>query len=329
MTHSQTVPTSPNRLTARNAMGLPPHFICRTSEAPLSCQADLRSIPKIELVRIAERADESFARRYAAASLLALMGDPRISPAEPVMVDLPGNIFEVGLDYAAVGAIAEKWARVGVQQHWIIKECPRHAVTLGPFRMAKYPVTNLEYKRFLVDTGSPALPTSWRFGVFPPHLSNHPVWTVRPEAADAYAAWLAGSTGRRFRLPAEAEWEYAAAGPEAREFPWGTTFDPLRANTLEAGPLQTTPVGIYPDGASHFGLLDMAGNVEELTADTYAAYPGGTPVADELGAEGSYRVARGGSFSRYGDLTRCRRRHGWHEGEVYAFGFRLAEDVGT
>ena len=78
------------------------------------------------------------------------------------------------------------------------------------------------------------------------------------EAADEYAGWLSRRTGRAFRLPSEAEWEYAASGGTAREFPWGDEFTPDRANSVEFGPLTTTPVGMYPLGRSAFGIDDMA-----------------------------------------------------------------------
>jgi formylglycine-generating enzyme required for sulfatase activity len=188
-------------------------------------------------------------------------------------------------------------------------------------------VTNSEYRTFLAETGGQELPTSWVFGIYPVQLANHPVWTVPPEAADAYAAWLSARTGRAFRLPTEAEWEYAAGGGDGRDFPWGQEWGPDRANTAEEGPVTTTPVGIYPAGRSAFGADDMGGNVEEYVADDYRAYPGGELVADDLmRSTDSYRIARGGSFTRYGDLARCRRRHGWYRKPFYAMGFRLAED---
>jgi formylglycine-generating enzyme required for sulfatase activity len=164
--------------------------------------------------------------------------------------------------------------------------------------------------------------------VYPHHLANHPVWTVPPEAADAYAQWLSQRTGRSFRLPSESEWEYAATGGDSREFPWGDEFRPDLANTIEQGPLSTTPVGIYPLGRSPFGCDDMAGNVEEYVADEYRPYPGGANVDDELSSEAAvYRIARGGSYTRYGDLARCRRRHGWYDKPIYPMGFRLAETL--
>lgn len=134
---------------------------------------------------------------------------------------------------------------------------------------------------------------------------------VRREDADAYAVWLSDRTGHPWRLPTEAEWEHAAKGPDGREFPWGDTFDPAAANTRESGVHTTTPVGAFPAGVSPFGVYDMAGNVEEFTADDYRPHPGGPFVADHLvETMNTYRVARGGSFSRFGDLTRTRRRHG-------------------
>jgi formylglycine-generating enzyme required for sulfatase activity len=157
--------------------------------------------------------------------------------------------------------------------------------------------------------------------------ANRPVYTVSPEAADAYVAWLAEKTGRSFRLPTEAEWEYAAAGIERREFPWGHVFDSRRVNTREGDFLCTTPVGMYPDGATPEGICDLAGNVEEFVSNDYVPYPGGRPVIDDLMQNrGSYRVARGGSFTRFRDLARTRRRHGRYQSSIYVMGFRLAED---
>ena len=129
-------------------------------------------------------------------------------------------------------------------------------------------------------------------------------------------------------MPTEAEWEYAAAGPSGYEFPWGNEFVADNANTAETGLFQSTPVGIFSRGDSPFGISDMAGNVEEYVAGNYAAYPGGEFIADHLvEIHGTYRIARGGSFARFRDLARTRRRHGHNpRSATYAMGFRLAED---
>jgi formylglycine-generating enzyme required for sulfatase activity len=225
--------------------------------------------------------------------------------------------------------VLDRFAGLGLDRSWIEKECPRHSVTLPAFRLARYPVTNSEYRDFLLATGHPELPSSWAFRQFPAARANHPVYTVSASAADAYAQWLARATGRAFRLPTEAEWEWAAAGPQGQEFPWGAHFDADRANTAETGLFDTSPVGAFVGGESAFGIADLAGNVEEYVAGDYAAYPGGPFIADHLvQIHGTYRVARGGSFARFRDLARTRRRHGHNpRSATYAMGFRLAESL--
>lgn len=320
------VMANPNTLSDRAAMGLPDTFASRTGTRPLHRHPDLYGVPADALVEVAQDSAQPYSRRLAAGSLLGLLGDPRVRVDDPPMADVPAARVRLGLDDDRVAGVTERWRHAGVQPDWIAKECPSYEVDLAAFRIAVHPVTNAEYRCFLEDTAGTVLPTSWRFGAYPQELDNHPVWTVPPEAADAYAAWLAARTGRAFRLPTEAEWEYAASGGDGREFPWGEAFGPGAANTVEHGPLTTTPIGVHPSGVSPFGAHDMAGNVEEYTADEYRPYPGGTGVHDDLMATtGDYRIARGGSFTRFGDLARCRRRHGWYRREIYAMGFRLAE----
>jgi formylglycine-generating enzyme required for sulfatase activity len=91
----------------------------------------------------------------------------------------------------------------------------------------------------------------------------------------------------------------------------------------------STPVGTFPNGRSPYGIDDMAGNVEEYVADTYAPYPGGKLVQDDLSTVlgGEYRVTRGGSFARFRDLARCRRRHGPYNRSIYVVGFRIVERI--
>lgn len=309
-------------------MGLPETLVDRLGSDVLSRHAHLLNCDPTELVATLESPDASVDRRYAAGAVLAFVGDPRICVERPPMVRLPGGRCTLGLAPARVEEVSARWRSVGVLAEWIRKECPEYAVEIKPFAIGRFPVTNFEYRAFLEDTGSPWLPTAWILGTYPSHLANHPVWTLPPEAADAYAAWLKQRTGRAFRLPTEAEWEYAASHGDGREFPWGQTFDPERANTAEAGPLSTTPVGMYPLGRTPSGIDDLAGNVEEYTEDIYRPYPGGEQIGDDLQRnEGSYRISRGGSFSRFGDLARCRRRHGWYRSPIYAMGFRIAESL--
>lgn len=319
---------NPNQLSDRAAMGLPNRLTTRLPADLFARHAALFAESPEDLVRVCEEPAEPFGRRFVAGSLLGLRGDPRVRLDDPVLVDVPAADVELGLPEDRVAAVVARWERVGVLTDWIRKECPPHRVTVGAFRIMRYPVTNQEYREFLIDTGLGALPTSWRFGRFPQHRPNHPVWTVHPGHAEGYATWLSERTGRRFRLPTEPEWEYAACGGTDREYPWGDEFLPDHANTVEDGPLTTTPVGCYPAGRSPFGVDDLAGNVEEFVSDDYLPYPGGLVVNDNLRlAAESYRLARGGSFTRFGDLARCRRRHGWFRRDFYTMGFRLVESA--
>jgi toxoflavin biosynthesis protein ToxD len=178
----------------------------------------------------------------------------------------------------------------------------------------------------LADTEYSVLPTSWRFGRYPHELANHPVWSVSKAAASMYASWLSQQLGRRFRLPTEAEWEYAASGGHDRKYPWGNEFHPDTANTVETGPLTTTPIGMYPAGRSPFGVDDLSGNVAEHVTDDYGPYPGTIHTDDDLTiSRQTCVITRGGSFTTFGDLARCRSRHEWHPQQPHPVGFRLAE----
>ena len=139
-----------------------------------------------------------------------------------------------------------------VEQYW---------TDLKDYYIDKTEVTNKQYKTFLAATGySPEWPMNflkhWVDGTYPPELADHPVVYVDFNDAKAYAEWAEKS------LPTEAQWQYAAQGPEYYDFPWGNQWDPEKANVGSSG---TKPVGSYPSGASPFGVLDMTGNVAEMT----------------------------------------------------------------
>ena len=314
----------------RERLGLPDRFHQTDLQHAVEAATTLLSgMPADLLLALLADGSVPLAERIAAGNFLALAGDPRLDPLRPVMTDIPGGPIWIGLEAGAIDAMTAGLSHLGIDRGWIAKEAPRHCLTLAPYRMARYPVTNGEYRHFLRDTGHPEIPSSWTFRRYPVERANHPVYTVSANAADAYAAWLSVQTGRGFRLPTEAEWEYAAAGPLGLEYPWGADFKPNLANTAECGLLDTSPVGVFIGGESPFGLSDMGGNVEEYVADAYAPYPGGDHVNDHLvQIHGTYRIARGGGFSRFADLARTRRRHGHNpRSATYTMGFRLAESV--
>ncbi|MFE7032842.1 formylglycine-generating enzyme family protein [Streptomyces sp. NPDC057621] len=289
-----------------------------------SAAAELRAADPADLAALVENPSTPLADRLAAGGILALTGDPRITPV-PAVCAVPGDTVEIGTPQDVVSAVVLRWSHVGLVRDWIDKESPAHHVDLADYWIATYPVTNAEYAAFLDDTGHPHRPTTWYLGAHPYDRANHPVAGIAATDADRYAAWFAARTGLPWRLPTEAEWEHAAKGPDGLAHPWGDSFEPGRANTREAGIHTTTPVGAFPAGRSPYGVLDMGGNVEEFVSDTYRPYPGGRPVHDHLAQTmGEYRITRGGGFARFGDLTRTRRRHGAFPGPLYPAGLRLA-----
>jgi len=314
----------------RERLGLPDHYKTgRLDQKLQEATQRLYGHPVHKLLEITSSAEHELAERIAAGNYLALLGDPRIKPLVPEMIQIAGGAVQLGLPFDAVDQVMNNFNGLGLNRSWIEKECPQYSVDLKPYRIGKFPVTNQEYKEFLVATHHPEIPTSWEFRRYPAERANHPVYTITQASADAYANWLTQETGRAFRLPTEAEWEWAATGSDGREFPWGNTFNADYANTCETGIFNTTPIGAFIEGQSPFGVFDMAGNVEEYVCDNYAPYADAAFIKDHLvDIHGQYRVARGGGFARFRDLLRTKRRHGHNpKSPTYVMGFRLAESV--
>lgn len=247
------------------------------------------------------------------------------------MVYVPGGEFTMGLN-----------GRDGGDEY----ERPAHRVTVKPFFIDVYEVTNEDYEKFIKATDNLPPPT-WRNKTYPAFRARYPVTGVTWDDARAYAAW-AGK-----RLPTEEEWEFAARGTDGRRYPWGngwqnglanaeaaadaaetasqkaaeTAFQKLeRLRRSAIGPRKLTEVGAYK-GVSPFGVYDMVGNAWEWTDSKMIPYPGGSlpiKVADDL------KVIRGGSFASNQNQATTTYRRGWRmraESDYRSTGFRCVKDI--
>ncbi len=174
-------------------------------------------------------------------------------------------------------------------------ERPQKKIHLDGFWIYKCPVTVAQYRKYWEATGKEFKPT-WGQGMRANPKGEEGQYAAQTnwyEAAD-YAKWAGAA------LPTEAQWERAARGTDGREYPWGNKWDPARCVSMEETVYRFSPgfrpVGMYPDGASPYGALDMAGNVWEWVADWYAhEYYAGAPDRNPTGPKtGSHKVLRGG-----------------------------------
>ncbi|NJP05389.1 MAG: formylglycine-generating enzyme family protein [Chloroflexaceae bacterium] len=196
-------------------------------------------------------------------------------------------------------------------------EKPQHQLELPTYSISKTPITNAQFRPFVEGDGytnrdywtehgwqwrqqeERVQPHHWKHGKW--NGADYPVVGVSWFEAVAYCRWLSAQTGREYRLPTEAEWEKAARGSNGYIWPWGNEWgnntygiiariwfkrsrQPERCNSEEDGQGRTTPVGSYPNGASPYGLLDMAGNVNEWCATHWRKdYP--YQISDEWSTE--------------------------------------------
>ncbi len=294
----------------------------------------------------------------------ARAGETRIRSADGmVMVYVPTGEFEMGTSW--LGSIRRPLGlrdreRTGFGIYIFPDERPQHRVYLDAFWMDQTEVTVAMFRTFVEDTryettaeqqgwGRP-----WADGTGElewPHVNGadwqhprgpgsnaidgHPVTQVSWEDAAAYCAWAGG------QLPTEAQWEKACRGIDGRMWPWGNTYDWNRVSSCEAqcpierwkddryddGYAFTAPVGSFPEGASPYGALDMAGNLWEWVADWYAEdYYGDSPHENPLGPDsGTVRAMRGGAWYNTDTHLTCTHRYSNHSWDLYEdLGFRCA-----
>jgi formylglycine-generating enzyme required for sulfatase activity len=214
-------------------------------------------------------------------------------------------------------------------------EKPPHQATLDAFWIDKYEVSNAQYAR-CVEAGACQKSAFVDDAAY--NGADYPVVGVSWQDAADYCGWAGG------RLPTEAEWEYAARGPDEPIYPWGDTFDGKRTNfcdvncslgfeneSYDDGYERTAPVGSFPAGASWVGALDMAGNVLEWVNDWYAGdYYANSPRQNPRGPEtGDYKVLRGGSWGNAeGDVRAAYRYRVNPDVRSARFGFRCVLEPG-
>ena len=197
----------------------------------------------------------------------------------PFMVELPAGTYMMG----------------SVGNSLNFEESPRHKVALRSFSVSRYEVTFAEYDRFARATGR-RLPYDETWG-----RGDRPVINVSWNDASDYVAWLSKQTGKTYRLPSEAEWEYAVrAGTDSMHW-WASYDETIHANCYDCGSewdaKKSAPVGSF--SANKYGVHDMTGNVQEWTQDCYQAGYAGAPADGSalLKPYCTQQVVRGGAYT--------------------------------
>ncbi|MEN3276399.1 MAG: hypothetical protein V7631_2189 [Massilia sp.] len=254
----------------------------------------------------------------------------------PELVVLRAGRFQMGSpEHERAIAMA-----AGAQKNWLARETPRHWVGIArPFALGRYPVTVGEWRAFVAAGGWQAGgEVDWAAPGFP-QTDAHPVVGVSWHDARQYAAWLSERTGARYRLPSEAEWEYACRAGTRTAFSFGDAIDPSRANydgnfTWNAGARGeyrrgTTPVTQF--APNPWGLHDMHGNVWEWVQDTMHENYEGAPLdgsAWEEGGDRARRILRGGCWLYNPRYLRSALRNGFSalmSNDIV--GFRVAREL--
>ena len=208
-------------------------------------------------------------------------------------------------------------------------ERPPTRITVGCFYISRYLITNADYEKFDPQHAHKRMPGAG---------DRHPVVYVSSAEAIKFCQWLSARERRKYRLPTEAEWEFASRGTDGRRYPWGNhvgrgdlgnfadknTVFAWSDREVDDGYGETSPVGSFPLGASPFGVEDMAGNVWEWCLDYFAGYSGGTKMNPRGPASGVRRVYRGGSWkSRFNSMRTTARGSNAPNYSCNDLGFRI------
>ena len=196
-----------------------------------------------------------------------------------------------------------------------------------PFAIGRYEVTFDEYDACVAAGGCPTEPYDHRWG-----RGRRPVINVSYADIEAYLAWLSDVSGHAYRLPTEAEWEYANRGGTTTAYWWGDAVGTGRANCRGCGSdwdgRGTAPVGSF--APNRFGLYDTTGNVLEWVADCWNPSHAGAPDGPAARRDGDcrYRVIRGGNWYYVANTARATwRARNEVRANTYGIGFRVARDL--
>ena len=280
--------------------------------------------PALELLLVAE--DKVSERQRQMDEYEKAMQQAALKPMGE-MVSIPGGTFQMG-DLSGKGHDDEK---------------PVHTVTVRPFKLGKYEVTFAQWDACMADGGCKTLDEDHRPDDEVWGRGNLPVIDVSWDDAQLFIDWLSSKTDGGYRLPTEAEWEYAARAGSLDDYSWGDDVGVNQANCDGCGSQwddkQTAPAGSFP--ANAWGLHDMHGNVAEWVQDCWhenyegapsdgSAWTSSCQVGDDnedYNHETGFRVCRGGSW--YGNtwnLYSASRTFYPRWDRLSGVGFRLAKD---
>lgn len=236
-----------------------------------------------------ERVSADFDVRIAIADLLA------------DLVPVPAGTVVIGSTEEDIERVLRSPDLAGVRPDWLRKELPRHTAAVDSFLIGRVPVTVRQAEELASWTGvRPIKPAG------PAHPANLGV-----AGSFQFCAAVSDLAGRRISPPSEVQWVRAARGDDERIYPWGDQWDDKRANMFSAGIGTSVPVGSYPSGASPYDVLDLAGNVDELTCTLYRPFPGAPATLPMLEPWAlSPFLTKGGGYMNAHDLARVDRRHG-------------------
>jgi formylglycine-generating enzyme required for sulfatase activity len=257
------------------------------------------------------------------------------------LMEIPAGTFQMGSNDAEIEAAfnESKTFSPNAKREWFAGESPKHTVTLPSFFMGKFEVTQAQWRAVA------ALP---KVNIeLKPNPSNFkgddlPVENVNWEDAIEFCDRLSKKTGRSYRLPSEAEWEYAARGGTTTPFAFGETITPDIVNYDGKYPFGKAPKGVFRETttapgslgvANPFGLYDMHGNLWEWCQDLkHVDYNGAPTDGSAWTADGDakFRSLRGGSWNYYGRNCRSGFRYNLAPGtRALIVGFRVAVSAKT